>query len=190
MGAMSTIPVTVCVCDPSLDLLQKLYNLKDRQTEYGIRDNAAFQLFCGVNIIPGWHALDHTSICAFRQRISPETGRLLANLLSLACAASSRPCHPIWRKYFEISFSRQRLLQQKKPPRYRLLWRDRKWPSNAEKLPDPVKSKRRESAEACSSTCRYRAFNRTYQTWWPAGQKSHEIGHGDTCRRVCGLSWV
>ncbi len=63
-------------------LLQKLYNLKDRQTEYGIRDNAAFQLFCGVNIIPGWHAPDHTSICAFRQRISPETGRLLTNLLS------------------------------------------------------------------------------------------------------------
>ena len=61
-------------------LLQILYNLTDRQTEYGIKDNAAFQVFSGASIIGGWCGPDHTSICGFRRRISTETGRTLANL--------------------------------------------------------------------------------------------------------------
>jgi hypothetical protein len=60
-------------------LLQKLYDLTDRQTEYGIRDNAAFQLFTGLTIVPGWHAPDHTKLEEFRSRLSPETQRILAN---------------------------------------------------------------------------------------------------------------
>ena len=32
-------------------LLQQLFNLTDRQTEYGLKDNAAYQLFCGYGIV-------------------------------------------------------------------------------------------------------------------------------------------
>jgi len=63
-------------------LLQKMYAPRDRQTEYSIKDNAAFRIFCGINIIKAWHSLDHTSICGFRQRLSPETVRMLTNLLA------------------------------------------------------------------------------------------------------------
>ena len=60
-------------------LLQKLYNLTDRATEYGIKDNGAYRLFCGFGIIKIWHAPDHTKIEEFRSRLSPETQRNLAN---------------------------------------------------------------------------------------------------------------
>lgn len=60
-------------------LLQKIYNLTDRQLEYGIKDNAAYQLFCGRGIVDGWHPPDHTKIETFRSRLSPETQRALAN---------------------------------------------------------------------------------------------------------------
>lgn len=43
-------------------MLQKIYNLTDRATEYGIKDNAAYQLFCGVDVMKNWHAPDHTKI--------------------------------------------------------------------------------------------------------------------------------
>jgi hypothetical protein len=58
--------------------LQKIYDLTDRAAEYGVKDNAAYQLFCGVNIVKGWHPPDHTSIENFRNRLSPETQRILA----------------------------------------------------------------------------------------------------------------
>lgn len=60
-------------------LLQKIYDLTDRQAEYGVRDNAAYQLFSGKGLVSGWHPPDHTKIAAFRGRLSPETQRLLAN---------------------------------------------------------------------------------------------------------------
>ncbi len=60
-------------------LLQKLYNLTDRQVEYGIKDNAAYRLFCGCNIVAGWRPPDHTKVEEFRSRLSPETQRILAN---------------------------------------------------------------------------------------------------------------
>ena len=60
-------------------LLQKLYNLTDREVEYGIKDNAVYQVFCGLGIIDGWHAPDHTKVEEFRSRLSPETQRTLAN---------------------------------------------------------------------------------------------------------------
>lgn len=55
------------------------YNLTDRQTEYGIKDNAAYRAFCGFGIVEKWHAPDHTKIEKFRSRLSSETQRLLAN---------------------------------------------------------------------------------------------------------------
>ncbi|MCX6117987.1 MAG: transposase [Proteobacteria bacterium] len=60
-------------------LLQKLYNLTDRATEYGIKDNGAYRLLCGFGIIKIWPAPDHTKIEEFRSRLSPETQRDLAN---------------------------------------------------------------------------------------------------------------
>ena len=68
-------------------LLQKLYDLTDRQVEYGLRDNAAFQLFCGFGIVSGWRAPDHTKIEQFRSRLSPETQRTLANELAKVAVA-------------------------------------------------------------------------------------------------------
>lgn len=62
-------------------LLQKMFNLTDRGTESGIRDNAAYQVFCGIGIVDQWRCPDHTKIEAFRSRLSPETHHKLANLL-------------------------------------------------------------------------------------------------------------
>lgn len=63
-------------------LLQKLYNLTDRKTEYQIKDNAAFQLFSGRGILSNWHVPDHTKIEEFRNRLTPETQRTLGNVLA------------------------------------------------------------------------------------------------------------
>jgi IS5 family transposase len=60
-------------------ILQKLYDLTDRQVEYGLKDNAAYQLFAGKGIVINWHAPDHTKIEEFRSRLTPETQRILAN---------------------------------------------------------------------------------------------------------------
>ena len=60
-------------------ILQRLYDLTDRQTEYGIKDNAAYQLFCGKSVVDTFNPPDHTKIEEFRNRLSPETQRRLAN---------------------------------------------------------------------------------------------------------------
>jgi IS5 family transposase len=60
-------------------LLQWLYHLTDRQVEWGLKDNAAYQLFCGWGSVEEWHAPDHTKIEEFRSRLAPDTQRLLAN---------------------------------------------------------------------------------------------------------------
>jgi hypothetical protein len=64
-------------------LLQWLYNLTDRQVEWAIKDNAAYQLFCGQGIVDHWHCPDHTKIAAFRSRLSPETQRQVANQVAV-----------------------------------------------------------------------------------------------------------
>jgi transposase, IS5 family len=64
-------------------LLQWLYNLTDRQVEWAIKDNAAYQLFCGRGLVDPWHAPDHTKIEAFRSRLSPETQRQAANAIAV-----------------------------------------------------------------------------------------------------------
>ena len=60
-------------------ILQHLYNITDRQMEYAIKDNAAYQLFCGRNSVKKWHCPDHTKIEEFRSRLNPETQQQLAN---------------------------------------------------------------------------------------------------------------
>jgi len=64
-------------------LLQWLYDLTDREVEWAIKDNAAYQLFCGCCIVEDWHAPDHTKIGEFRSRLSPETQRQLANQVAV-----------------------------------------------------------------------------------------------------------
>jgi Transposase domain (DUF772) len=64
-------------------LLQWLYNLTDRQVEWALKDNAAYQLFCGRGLIDPWHAPDHTKIEEFRSRLSPETQRQMANVVAV-----------------------------------------------------------------------------------------------------------
>ena len=60
-------------------LLQGLYHLTARQVAWGLKDNAAYRLFCGWGSVESWHAPDHTKIEEFRSRLSPETQRTLAN---------------------------------------------------------------------------------------------------------------
>lgn len=69
-------------------ILQQLYNLTDRQTEYSIKDNAAYQVFCGRLFMDKWHVPDHTKIEKFRSRITPETQRQLANMIAVSAAKS------------------------------------------------------------------------------------------------------
>ena len=68
-------------------LLQWLYNLTDRQVEWAMKDNAAYQLFCGYGLVDSWHAPDHTKIEAFRSRLSPETQRQVANHVAVWATA-------------------------------------------------------------------------------------------------------
>jgi IS5 family transposase len=63
-------------------LLQQLFNKTDRQIEYDVHDNAAYQIFCGYGIVEKWHVPDHTKIEKFRSRLSPETQKRLANYMA------------------------------------------------------------------------------------------------------------
>jgi transposase, IS5 family len=64
-------------------LLQQLFNKTDRQIEYDVRDNAAYQIFCGLGIVKNWHVPDHTKIEKFRSRLSEETQAALANHMAM-----------------------------------------------------------------------------------------------------------
>jgi len=64
-------------------LLQQLFNKTDRQIEYDVKDNAAYQIFCGLGIVNKWHAPDHTKIEKFRSRLSEETQKKLANHMAV-----------------------------------------------------------------------------------------------------------
>lgn len=64
-------------------LLQQLYNKTDRQIEYDVKDNAAYQIFCGRQVVKKWHAPDHTKIEKFRSRLSEETQKRLANKMAI-----------------------------------------------------------------------------------------------------------
>ena len=63
-------------------LLKIIFDLTDRDLEYAIKDNAAYQIFCGSGVVKGWETIDHTSIEKFRSRIDPETQRQLSNLIA------------------------------------------------------------------------------------------------------------
>ena len=63
-------------------LLQQLFNKKDREIEYDVKDNAAYQIFCGRGIVEKWHTPDHTKIEEFRSRLSSDTQKALANKIS------------------------------------------------------------------------------------------------------------
>ncbi len=63
-------------------LLQKMFDKKDRNTEWEISDNAAYMLFCGYNVVKSWSPLDHTTISKFRNRLTPETHRKISNFMA------------------------------------------------------------------------------------------------------------
>ena len=63
--------------------LQQIFNKTDREIEYDVKDNAAYQIFCGRDIVEKWHAPDHTKIEKFRSRLSAETQKKLANQISV-----------------------------------------------------------------------------------------------------------
>lgn len=67
--------------------LQQIFNYTDREIEYAVKDNAAFQLFCGRDIVENWHAPDHTKIEKFRSRLSRETQQALANHITVHAVA-------------------------------------------------------------------------------------------------------
>jgi len=64
-------------------ILQQMFNKTDRQIEYGVKDNAAYRVFCGAGIVEKWHCPDHTKIEEFRSRLSPETQRNIANEIAV-----------------------------------------------------------------------------------------------------------
>lgn len=64
-------------------LLQQLLNETDRGIEGQLRDNAAYQLFCGRTVVHKWRCPDHTKIEEFRSRLSPETQCALANEIAV-----------------------------------------------------------------------------------------------------------
>jgi len=68
-------------------ILQQYFDLKDRESEQQLRDNAVFRLFCGFGIVEKWHIPDHTKIETFRSRLRPETKRHLANLMAQQAVA-------------------------------------------------------------------------------------------------------
>lgn len=63
-------------------LLQQMHDFTDRAMERHLKDNVAYQVFCGHGIVDRWHAPDHTKIEEFRSRIMPETHRKIANLVA------------------------------------------------------------------------------------------------------------
>lgn len=63
-------------------LLKMIYDLTDRGTEYGIKDNVAYQIFCGAGTVKKWRPPDHTKIEEFRNRLDAETIRQIVNLLA------------------------------------------------------------------------------------------------------------
>jgi IS5 family transposase len=86
-------------------LLQWLYNLTDRQVERAIKDNAAYQLFCGRGSVDTWHSPDHTKIEVFRSRLSPETQRQMANIVAV-WATELVVCHRNFDRLEPLAFTR------------------------------------------------------------------------------------
>ena len=62
-------------------VLQMLYRWTDRLTEARIKTTALFQVFCGLNIVARWRCPDHTKIEEFRNRLSPETHKAIADYI-------------------------------------------------------------------------------------------------------------
>ena len=75
-------------------ILQMLFKWTDRMTEGMIKTAPVYQIFCGLNIVLKWHCPDHTKIEKFRNRLSPETYKKIADyILKLAVKSGyANPC--------------------------------------------------------------------------------------------------
>ena len=68
--------------------LQEVYDLTDRQVEYGLNDNAAYQLFSGKGIVAGRRPPDHTKVEEFGRVF--QLGRIKGNFLYVLASTSLR----------------------------------------------------------------------------------------------------
>ena len=62
-------------------ILQMLFKWTDRTTEIRINTTPLYQVFCGANILSRWRCPDHTKIEQFRNRLSPETHKAMADYI-------------------------------------------------------------------------------------------------------------
>ena len=62
-------------------ILQMLYKWTDRASELMIKGMPVYQVFCGLGIVPKWRCPDHTKIEKFRNRLSPETHKDIADYI-------------------------------------------------------------------------------------------------------------
>ena len=62
-------------------ILQMLFKWTDRGTEESIKRAPVFQIFCGLNIIINWFCPDHTKIENFRNRLLPETHKMILDYI-------------------------------------------------------------------------------------------------------------
>lgn len=58
-------------------ILQTLLKETDRGIERRIRHTPVLQVFCGKSVLPDWRCPDHTKIEALRNRLTPETHRVI-----------------------------------------------------------------------------------------------------------------
>ena len=76
-------------CGPKLQLrthlgayiLQSMLNITDRDTEFQVKNNAIYQIFCGSSIVENWNCPHFTKIETFRNRISPESQHQISQLI-------------------------------------------------------------------------------------------------------------
>ena len=62
-------------------ILQMVFKWTDRLSEARIRTTALCQIFCGINILAHWRCPAHTKIEEFRNRLSPETYKAIADYI-------------------------------------------------------------------------------------------------------------
>lgn len=67
-------------------ILQNLLKTTDRGIEEMIQKTPRYQVFCGYGSVSTWHCPDHTKIEEFRNRLYPETRKLIGDaIVKLAC---------------------------------------------------------------------------------------------------------
>ena len=61
-------------------LLQKIYDYRDRQLVNLVKENAVYQVFCGLSVVEKCDIPVHQKVEEFRNRLTPETQSYLVNI--------------------------------------------------------------------------------------------------------------